>query len=95
MENHGKGGPLATTVYQVPAIEKPLLGPGNTDTICPFCRASIRSAIKYSITSKTHIAAALWCLVCCLCCMPYASDTCKNVDHFCPNCHKYIGTYAR
>ncbi|XP_048004816.1 lipopolysaccharide-induced tumor necrosis factor-alpha factor homolog isoform X2 [Leguminivora glycinivorella] len=89
---------LATAIGPAPANRagmSPLLGPENTLCECPFCNASIKTAVQYTTTSRTHIAAALWCLACCLCCVPYGSDSAKNADHYCPSCHRYLGTYEK
>ncbi|XP_028165740.1 lipopolysaccharide-induced tumor necrosis factor-alpha factor homolog [Ostrinia furnacalis] len=72
-----------------------LLGPENTVTVCQFCKASIKTAVKFTTTSRTHIAAALWGLLCCLCCVPYGVESAKNSDHYCPNCQRYLGTYVK
>ncbi|XP_037964318.2 lipopolysaccharide-induced tumor necrosis factor-alpha factor homolog [Plutella xylostella] len=73
----------------------PLLGPSNTLTVCQFCQASVKTSVKYSVTSRTHMAAALWSIVCCLCCVPYCIDSAKNSDHYCPNCARYMGSYEK
>ncbi|XP_063633728.1 uncharacterized protein LOC134804554 [Cydia splendana] len=89
---------LATAIGSAPVFKagmSPLLGPENTLCECPFCSASIKTAVQYSTTSRTHMAAALWCLACCLCCVPYGSDSAKNADHYCPSCHRYLGTYEK
>ncbi|XP_075985697.1 lipopolysaccharide-induced tumor necrosis factor-alpha factor homolog isoform X2 [Anticarsia gemmatalis] len=72
-----------------------LLGPENTITTCQFCRASIKTAVKYTTTSRTHMAAALWGMICCLCCVPYGAESAKNTDHYCPACQRYLGTYVK
>ncbi|XP_022820187.1 lipopolysaccharide-induced tumor necrosis factor-alpha factor homolog isoform X1 [Spodoptera litura] len=85
--------PAVEPMPHVPA--KPLLGPVNTATTCQFCHASIKTAVKYTTTARTHMAAALCGLLCCLCCVPYSSDSAKNTDHYCPNCERYLGTYVK
>ncbi|XP_021182319.1 lipopolysaccharide-induced tumor necrosis factor-alpha factor homolog isoform X1 [Helicoverpa armigera] len=82
--------PMAVT-----APAKQLLGPENTMTTCQFCHATIKTAVKYTTTSRTHMAAALWGMLCCLCCVPYGSESAKNSDHYCPNCQRYLGTYVK
>ncbi|GBP21417.1 Lipopolysaccharide-induced tumor necrosis factor-alpha factor homolog [Eumeta japonica] len=72
-----------------------LLGPNNTTTVCPICSASIRTAVKYTTTTRTHISAALCCMICFMGCIPYCSDSARNTDHYCPNCDSYIGTYEK
>lgn len=27
--------------------------------------------------------------------VPYCMDSCQNMDHYCPNCNAYLGTYER
>ncbi|KAJ8734746.1 hypothetical protein PYW08_013996 [Mythimna loreyi] len=77
------------------APAKQLLGPDNTVTTCQFCHASVKTAVKYTTTSRTHMAAALWGIMCCLCCIPYGAESAKNSDHYCPNCQRYLGTYVK
>ncbi|CAH0405925.1 unnamed protein product [Chilo suppressalis] len=91
-ENNAQGPPTFATFPNQTAA---LLGPENTVTVCQFCHASIRTAVKYTVTARTHIAAALWGMICCLCCVPYAADSAKNSDHYCPNCQRYLGTYRK
>ncbi|KAL4709162.1 hypothetical protein ACJJTC_008090 [Scirpophaga incertulas] len=76
-------------------VQAMLLGPENTMTVCQFCRASIKTAVRYTTTARTHTAAALWGILCCLCCVPYAANSAKNSDHYCPNCQRYLGTYVK
>ncbi|CAG9783055.1 unnamed protein product [Diatraea saccharalis] len=72
-----------------------LLGPENAVTTCPFCQASVRTNIKHTTTTRTHITAVLCSFICCCCCIPYCCDSAKNTDHYCPSCLKYIGTYEK
>ncbi|XP_075978986.1 lipopolysaccharide-induced tumor necrosis factor-alpha factor homolog [Anticarsia gemmatalis] len=81
------------TVTPVPV--QSVLGPKSTSTTCQFCRALILTRVRYTSNSQTHIAAALCGLIYCCCCLPYCCKSAKNADHYCPQCHKYLGTYAR
>ncbi|XP_026323560.1 lipopolysaccharide-induced tumor necrosis factor-alpha factor homolog [Hyposmocoma kahamanoa] len=72
-----------------------LLGPENCVTTCPFCQASIKTAVRHTITSRTHLTALLCTLLCCCCCIPYCMESTKNSDHYCPACQKYLGTYEK
>ncbi|XP_052753855.1 lipopolysaccharide-induced tumor necrosis factor-alpha factor homolog isoform X2 [Galleria mellonella] len=87
--------PLTTQPSFNQVMAPTLLGPENSITVCQFCQASIKTSIKYTVTARTHIAAALCGLICCCCCIPYLSESAKNADHYCPNCHKYLGTYEK
>ncbi|KAL0850231.1 hypothetical protein ABMA28_012085 [Loxostege sticticalis] len=87
--------PAPNTSASAPAANtgQLLLGPENTIVECPFCHKQIKTAVKYSSHTGTHIAAAIWGRMCCLCCIPYCSDSAKNADHYCPGCQRYLGTY--
>ncbi|CAG4925534.1 unnamed protein product [Colias eurytheme] len=73
-----------------------LLGPKNALVTCLFCNVPVRTTIKLTTTTRTHITAILFTLVCCCCCIPYwCVDSAKNTDHYCPKCYRYLGTYER
>ncbi|XP_026323559.1 lipopolysaccharide-induced tumor necrosis factor-alpha factor-like [Hyposmocoma kahamanoa] len=96
-ENYGTGfGPISqqtTAVVVPPPIV--LLGPDNTVTTCPFCKASVKTEVRHTVTSRTHVTAILCTLACCCCCIPYCMESTKNSDHYCPSCQKYLGTYKK
>ncbi|XP_026726035.1 lipopolysaccharide-induced tumor necrosis factor-alpha factor homolog isoform X2 [Trichoplusia ni] len=65
---------------------------------CPFCQEDVMTKAHYRNTSITHIIAIVfgilfWWMCCCL--IPYFVKRWKNVEHYCPNCHKYLGMYTR
>ncbi|XP_055378405.1 lipopolysaccharide-induced tumor necrosis factor-alpha factor homolog [Condylostylus longicornis] len=79
------------TVY----IQPVALGSKSQSVICPACRETIVTIIEYETSSKTHYAAiALCCFFWPIAYLPYCIDSCKNANHYCPNCESYIGTYA-
>ncbi|XP_072225407.1 lipopolysaccharide-induced tumor necrosis factor-alpha factor homolog isoform X2 [Leuresthes tenuis] len=66
-------------------------------TVCPFCQQSV-------VTNTEHIPGLLtWaifgglalfgCWLCC--CFPFCIDSCKDVEHRCPSCHRVICKYKR
>ncbi|XP_034180043.2 uncharacterized protein LOC117604270 [Osmia lignaria lignaria] len=63
--------------------------------ICPRCTTIIVTTIEVRQSMITHIAAlALFLCGCWPCCMiPYCLNSCKNIDHRCPVCRAYLGTY--
>ncbi|PZC75753.1 hypothetical protein B5X24_HaOG205670 [Helicoverpa armigera] len=74
------------------------VGPKSCPVVCPSCKATINTKVDSKTTVKTHFMALLLCscVVCSLCsCMPYCMKSCRNADHYCPNCGTYLGTYKR
>ncbi|KAG4077049.1 hypothetical protein HA402_016036 [Bradysia odoriphaga] len=76
-----------------PPIIPVQVGPVSTITLCPSCRASVRTNVRHDVALKTHLMALLLC--CCFCwpcvCVPYCVDSCKDANHFCPACNAFIG----
>lgn len=73
-------------------------GPYSQNAICPHCN-------QYIITKAEPVSGALtWftclgliligCFICC-CLIPFCCNSCRNVDHKCPNCKRKIGHYTR
>ncbi|XP_049865433.1 lipopolysaccharide-induced tumor necrosis factor-alpha factor homolog [Pectinophora gossypiella] len=71
------------------------VGPQPSTLVCPSCRATVQTRVDRKATTKTHIIALVLCLFLCwpCVCVPYCMDSCRNADHYCPNCNSYIGTY--
>ncbi|XP_052866181.1 lipopolysaccharide-induced tumor necrosis factor-alpha factor homolog [Anopheles cruzii] len=84
----------ASTTY-VQVVSRPQVGPDPSSMICPSCAKHVITRLDYETSTKTHIAAGLLCLFICWPCfwIPYVIDSCKNANHYCPNCGAYIGTY--
>ncbi|CAH8873179.1 unnamed protein product [Trichobilharzia szidati] len=67
-----------------------------TEVKCPFCKADVKTIVKYNNGMITYVACAGLCILgcCCGCCLiPFCINALKDVDHKCPNCHKYLGKY--
>ncbi|XP_073848677.1 lipopolysaccharide-induced tumor necrosis factor-alpha factor homolog [Musca autumnalis] len=76
---------IGTETYQ-PVGPKPVI------MTCPQCRCRNKTTIKRRATWKTHLACiCLTCIGCC--CLPYCLDACTNLDHHCPTCEAYVGTF--
>ncbi|XP_062264918.1 LITAF domain-containing protein-like [Platichthys flesus] len=63
--------------------------------LCPYCYQTV-------VTTTEHKAGHLTWAVCCgltifgciLCsCIPFCIDSCKDVEHRCPSCHRVIYLY--
>ncbi|XP_058455204.1 lipopolysaccharide-induced tumor necrosis factor-alpha factor homolog [Malaya genurostris] len=85
--------PSTTTVI----VTNSQVGPDPTTLTCPSCRATIVTRLEYETTTRTHVCAALLCLfICWPCvCIPYCSTSCRDANHYCPNCGSFIGTYRK
>lgn len=76
-------------------IVTPQVGPDPTMITCPSCRETVVTRMDYESSTRTHVMAGLCCLFgCWICCwMPYCMDSCRNGNHYCPNCGSFLGTY--
>lgn len=61
---------------------------------CLSCHEEVITNVKYTSTTKTHVAALLFCLEGCICCvpLPYFDKAYKNANHYCPKCGVFIKT---
>ncbi|XP_055319438.1 lipopolysaccharide-induced tumor necrosis factor-alpha factor homolog isoform X2 [Sitodiplosis mosellana] len=83
---------------QIPtAVNVITVGPESSRVTCPSCYASVQTKVENESTTRTHIVALLLCVFLCwpCVCVPYCMDSCKNRNHYCPNCNAYIGTYKQ
>ncbi|XP_055837333.1 lipopolysaccharide-induced tumor necrosis factor-alpha factor homolog [Episyrphus balteatus] len=100
MMSSGAVGPIPmqpqAVVYQtLPPI--PPLGPRPCLVTCPSCHQEQMSTVRMEAATKTHLLAAVLCLVGCFCCVcvPYCVDSCKNANHYCSKCDAYLGVYNK
>ncbi|TMW45433.1 hypothetical protein DOY81_009486 [Sarcophaga bullata] len=81
-------------IVQQPALP---LGPEPVYLTCPACHVQKLTRIEYEPSSRTHLMAALLCLVglwCCVCLPYWWPGSCMNTHHYCGNCGKFLGTYG-
>ncbi|KAG9477116.1 lITAF domain-containing protein [Eleutherodactylus coqui] len=85
--------PLATTV-----IVRTSFGDTPVSCTCPACHQNVVSRVEYQVGLLTWLIFGMllffgcW-LGCCL--IPFCVDSCKDVDHFCPNCNHHLAKYKR
>ncbi|XP_075985665.1 lipopolysaccharide-induced tumor necrosis factor-alpha factor homolog [Anticarsia gemmatalis] len=65
---------------------------------CPHCMEDVMTKATYRSTTLTHTVALVlgiffWWLCCCI--IPYVTKRWRNVEHYCPNCRRYLGMYSR
>ncbi|KAJ8724899.1 hypothetical protein PYW07_015857 [Mythimna separata] len=80
----------------VPMVVGNQMGPKPSSITCQSCKEIIVTRVEAKTTMKTHLISAMLCFMCCWPCVfiPYCMDTCRNADHYCPNCNSYIGSYV-
>ncbi|CAK9817659.1 Lipopolysaccharide-induced tumor necrosis factor-alpha factor homolog [Anthophora quadrimaculata] len=66
-----------------------------TTAVCPRCTIIVVTTVQVRHSINTHATAfALFLCGCWPCCLiPYCLNTCKTIDHYCPVCRAYLGTY--
>ncbi|XP_046811675.1 lipopolysaccharide-induced tumor necrosis factor-alpha factor homolog [Lucilia cuprina] len=85
--------PAQTILMEQTIISYQPVGPKSTSMICPFCRSNIKTLVEHSPSIGTHILGILLFSFCC-CCLPYFTNSCRSVQHTCPNCQAFIGNYS-
>uniref|UniRef100_A0A914CFJ7 LITAF domain-containing protein n=1 Tax=Acrobeloides nanus TaxID=290746 RepID=A0A914CFJ7_9BILA len=77
--------PTTTTVVVVPLEfnSKP------AKVMCPSCNMSITTRVEHEAGTMT------WMLCCFVSIFVLCCDFTKDVNHFCPICHRRLGTYRR
>ncbi|XP_064816959.1 lipopolysaccharide-induced tumor necrosis factor-alpha factor homolog isoform X3 [Oncorhynchus masou masou] len=88
---------VVTQVTQVVVIQQPLLRDVPGQMTCPYCQVLV-------LTEATHTPGlAAWLVFGVLCCfmcwpcswIPFCVDSCKDVEHRCPNCRRVIYIHKR
>lgn len=72
------------------------LGPNPCRVLCPACGVQKTTRMTHTPNSRTHLAAALVCLVgwCfCACFVPYCMNSCRTGNHYCRKCNTFLGVY--
>ncbi|XP_053550299.1 lipopolysaccharide-induced tumor necrosis factor-alpha factor homolog [Bombina bombina] len=65
---------------------------------CPICRQNIVTRTEYNTGLLAWLIFGILCLLGCwlgCCLIPFCVDSCKDVDHFCPNCNHHLHKYKR
>ncbi|CRL01125.1 CLUMA_CG014488, isoform A [Clunio marinus] len=86
--------PVQNQPQVVTVITGDYFGPNPKSITCSSCRQNVVTRVDFESSTKTHLVAAVICLVFWPCvCVPYLTDSCKNANHYCPHCGAYLGSY--
>ncbi|XP_050524578.1 lipopolysaccharide-induced tumor necrosis factor-alpha factor-like isoform X2 [Daktulosphaira vitifoliae] len=74
---------------------EPAVGPDPFHIVCPNCRSDVYSRVERDTAATGYICCGLLFIVGCFCCscIPLFMDSFQRVDHFCPSCGHFFGTY--
>ncbi|KAK4474837.1 hypothetical protein MN116_001952 [Schistosoma mekongi] len=65
---------------------------------CPSCGKNISTQLEYHnglLTYASCVCIFLFGGACGCCLIPFCVKACKDVDHKCPSCQRYIGSFRR
>ncbi|XP_060945513.1 LITAF domain-containing protein-like [Limanda limanda] len=81
-----------THVIVTPALQD---APGQM--LCPNCHQTVVTTTEHQAGLLTWavcgVLTIFGCFLCC--CIPFCIDSCKDVEHRCPSCHRVIYLYKR
>ncbi|KAK9499915.1 hypothetical protein O3M35_002852 [Rhynocoris fuscipes] len=89
--------PVQNTTPVAIVAPRPMVGPKALKTVCPSCHKNIVTRTKTKNCAMKYVCCLLMLasVVCALCsCLPFCMCGPVRVEHFCPACNAYLGTYV-
>ncbi|RWS23995.1 cell death-inducing p53-target protein 1-like isoform X1 [Leptotrombidium deliense] len=86
--------PPTTTII----VGQMFYGPYPQQSTCLNCQKAVMSRTvptTGSLTWMMCIILAFMGLDCGCCLIPFACDSCKDIEHYCPECGQFMGVYNR
>lgn len=105
-QGHGMQPPAAGLTFVTPVV--PAMGssvtyvlgfgPHPKQTVCPSCNQEVVSETRPAVGLLTWLLVGAMVMVGCgfgCCLIPCCVAECQDVEHWCPNCRRHMGTYKR
>ncbi|XP_023151516.3 LITAF domain-containing protein-like isoform X1 [Amphiprion ocellaris] len=87
---------VPVTVQTGHVIVTPALQDIPGQTVCPHCQQSVTTTTELKPGLLTWVACGVLSIFGCIfCCIPFCINSCKDVEHSCPSCHKVIYNHKR
>uniref|UniRef100_A0A7E4W3M9 LITAF domain-containing protein n=1 Tax=Panagrellus redivivus TaxID=6233 RepID=A0A7E4W3M9_PANRE len=73
----------------------PHVGRDSTTIVCPMCKATVSTQVRYTNGTFTYVMSFLCGLFFLCCCIPLCFNGFKDAHHYCPKCNAFIGKDKR
>uniref|UniRef100_A0A3B3TST4 Cell death-inducing p53-target protein 1 homolog n=1 Tax=Poecilia latipinna TaxID=48699 RepID=A0A3B3TST4_9TELE len=93
-QEHSQQQPHSSTQHVLLVQHMPTDVAGSM--LCPHCKNTVVTSIEYKVGMLTWIIFGVLLLFCWPCsCIPFCVNSCKDVQHSCPQCNNVLHLYKR